>query len=89
MPFTKKLLPDRCVQACQSECTHWNNLGNTTGGVWLCRCAKGKCCLRKSYLSEDETGGRGAAIRPLESTSPGIGSSIHLKKETERESAAR
>lgn len=37
--------------------------------------------LQKSYLSEDETGGCGAAIRPLESTPPRIGSSIHLKKE--------
>jgi len=31
------------------------------------------------YLSEDETGGGGAAIGPLESTPPGISPSIHLR----------
>lgn len=30
------------------------------------------------HLSEDEAGGRGAAIRPLESAPPGISPSIHL-----------
>ncbi len=30
------------------------------------------------YLSEDETGGGGAAIRPLQSAPPGISPSIHL-----------
>lgn len=37
---------------------------------------------RESYLSKDETGGRGAAIGPLKSTPPGIGSTIHLFRET-------
>lgn len=30
------------------------------------------------YLSEDETGGGGAAIRPLEAAPPGISPSVHL-----------
>lgn len=52
----------------------WSVVGQVCNGKML----PGLC---KSYLSEDETGGRGAAIRPLESTPPRIGSSIHLKKE--------
>lgn len=72
-----------CTSVCHSQCTHWNYLGHTTGGVWFGQVCNRKKLpgLRKSYLSEDETGGRGAAIRPLESTPPRIGSSIHLKRE--------
>lgn len=35
-------------------------------------------CFAFQYLSEDEAGGRGAAIGPLEPAPPGISPPIHL-----------
>lgn len=39
------------------------------------------CSLQ--YLSEDEAGGGGAAVRPLEATPPGISPSVHLMEKNE------
>lgn len=84
---TKVALVLRCFEAAVYRCVNQSVSTRIIQTAPLVECGCVYVWNRKmlprllmSYLSEDETGGRGAAIRPLESTPPGIGSSIHLKK---------